>query len=302
MATITAPYTLTVGEDYDAVLLNAILGALTIGTIIGSEIASATITGANIASATIESGNIAADAIGASHIASNTISADDIQTDAITATHISAGAVTSAKIYAGAVTADKISVNSLDAISANLGEVTAGTLTAPLIRTSANPAISRVLIDLDGIRGYGTNLGLTFKLPTDGSAPVFASGTIQNATIIDTTIISNDFKSSSELPWLEMTDAGLAYRFAGGGAVYGTGVYGTATYGAGVAGYFGNSAKPVVSIEEELTYADIRLFNRSSAPAGAAQIGDLCVVNGKLMICSVAGTPGTYTVVGAQTA
>lgn len=302
MATVTPSYTLTAGEPYDAILLNAIFAALTIGAIVGADIAAATITGANIASATIEGANIKADAIGASHIASNTISADHIMSDAVIATKIKAGAVTSDKIYAGAVTADKLTVTELSAISANLGQVTSGIVTAAVVRTSASPSVSRVIMDEAGLRGYDDTLGLTFRIPTDGTAPIFASGVIQSATIIDTTIISNDFKTSSELPWVEMTDSGLAFRFTGAGDVYGTGLYDTATYGAGVAAYFGNSAKPVLCIEEELDYADIRLLNRSSVPSGACLVGDIIAKGADINICRGAGTGAgaTWHVVGER--
>jgi hypothetical protein len=291
MAIITPAYNLTVGEDYDPVLINAILSALTIGAIIGSEIASGTITGSNIAPATIEGSNIVANAIGASHIASNTISADDIQSDAITATHIQSGAVTT----------QKISVTSLDAISANLGEVVSGIITAATMRTSASPSVSRVIMDSDGLRGYNAALGITFKLPTDGSTPTFSSGVINNAVIQNSEFISNIYKTSSELPWVEMTSSGLSFRFQGAGSLYGTGVYDTATYGEGVAAWFGNSSKPVLSIEEGLSYADVRLYNRSVDPTGAAEVGDLMCKTGKLYICTTAGTPGTFTLVGSQT-
>ena len=290
MSTTTVPYTLTVGEPYDPVLINAIFAALTIGAIIGSDIASGTITGSNIAAATIEGSNIVANAIGASHIASNTISADHIMSDAITSTKILAGAVTTEKIYAGAVTADKMSVDELSAISANMGEVTSGTVTANTVRTSADPGVNRVIMDSAGLRGYDDVFGLTFRLPTDGSAPLFSSGTIIEATIIESHIISNDFKTSSELPWVEMTDSGLAFRFNEGGDVYGTGLYDTATYGAGVAAYFGNSAKPVLSVEEELSFADIRLPDRSAVPAGACVIGDFICKDNWLQRCIAPGT------------
>lgn len=39
----------------------------------------------------------------------------------------------------------------------------------------------------------------------------------------------------------------------------------------------------------------------SATPAGPSEQGDLCVVNGKLYICTVTGTPGTWAVVGTQT-
>ena len=37
-----------------------------------------------------------------------------------------------------------------------------------------------VVMDTDGLRGYSNTLGEVFNLPTDGSAPTFSSGTIEN--------------------------------------------------------------------------------------------------------------------------
>lgn len=294
MATVTPAYTLTVGEPYDPVLINAIFSALTIGAILGSEIATGTITGSNIASSTITGSNITADAIGASHIASNTISADKIQSDAVTATKIQAGAVTADKIYAGAVTADKMSVTSLAAISANLGEVTSGTITAGTVRTSASPGTNRVIMDAAGLRGYDNTLGQVFNIYTDGTPPLFANGTIQSATIIDTTIISNDFKTSNTLPWIEIDDDGISFREGGTDSLYGTATYSTdesgGVYGPTQAGFIFNDGKPLFSVEKERDYADIHLYNRTASPAGACTIGDMVFVDGRLKICDTAGT------------
>ncbi len=203
-------------------------------------------------------------------------------------------------IYMGAETAgaSPFAVDRYGYMRATLTE-----LTAPIIQTNANPGTDRVVINSAGIRGYDAVYGTTFILPTDGSSPTFANGIIQSATILNTTFISSDFKTSSELPWVEIGDAGVAYRETLSTAQYGSGVqYGDGTlYGVGVTAYYGNPAKPILSIEAERTLADIRLYNRSSDPSGAAVVGDLMVKGGILYICTTAGTPGTFTAVGDQT-
>jgi len=311
---ISSDYYLPLGIPYDptmvmAAIENAVLAVtstdissgavgsdqLASGSVTTDALASEAVTAAKIESGTITSNLLASNSVISSHISSNVISADKIMTDAVTATKIQAGAVTSDKIYASAVTSDKISVNSLDAISANLGEITSGIVTGATLQTSVNPAISRVKITTDGIVGYDADLGQTFKLPTDGSAPTFSSGVIKSATIIDTTIITSTFQTSTELPWIEITDAGVAYRFNEGGAVYDTDVYDTGIYGEGTTAYLFNSSKPILKIEEEISYADIGLYNRSSNPSGAAAIGDLACVSAVLKLCTTAGTPGTYS-------
>jgi hypothetical protein len=158
-------------------------------------------------------------------------------------------------------------------------------------------------MDIEGLTGYSSIYGQVFKLPTDGSAPIFANGNILSGTIIDTTIISNDFRTSNSLPWVELTAAGLGFRVTGTGGLYDTGVYDTATYGAGVTAYFGNASYPILAVLIESTLADIRFYNRSGTPSGACEVGDLCCVSGKLKICTTAGTGAgaTWTVVGAQT-
>lgn len=42
-------------------------------------------------------------------------------------------------------------------------------------------------------------------------------------------------------------------------------------------------------------------FVNLSALPSSSEVGDVCVVSGKLYICTVAGSPGTWAVVGTQT-
>ena len=173
---------------------------------------------------------------------------------------------------------------------------TLANITGSIIQTSADPGADRVVINSAGLHGYDASLGLTFRLPTDGSAPLFSSGYIQSATIVDTTMISNEFYTASELPWLEMTATGMAYRETVATGKYGSGVqYGDGTfYGVGVTAYYANPSYPVLSVQAERTLADLRLYNRSSVPSGASVIGDFCFKSNRPIFCTTAGTPGTY--------
>lgn len=294
MATIAPGFNIRLGDTYNPVLIMNILANQTISGILGTEIGTGEVDTGNLAAACITSAKIDADAVNASHIASNTISADHIAADAITTTKILTGAVTADSIAAGVVSADKLNISELSAISAAMGEITSGIITAGTLRTAASG--TRVLIDSTGIMGYSATYGQTFRLPTDGNAPTFASGQIQSATIIDSTIISNDFKSSSELPWVEFTTNGFAYRENAQGGVYGTAKYGTDTYGSGVAGYVGNNAKAFLSVEQERTLSDLHLYNRSSHSSGASAVGDVECRSAELYLCTSAGTPGTFSV------
>lgn len=208
-------------------------------------------------------------------------------------------------ISADSISANSMNVTELSAISANMGTVTAGTITAAIVQTSADPALSRVRMDSNGLWGYDSVLGQTFKIPTDGSSPIFASGQIQNATIVNTTIYDTDFYSASELPWIQLTSAGLRYVETLATGKYGSGVqYGDGTlYGTGYTATIFNSAKPLFNVEAERAFSDLHLYNRSAHSSGASTVGDLEVKSGVLYLCTTAGTPGTFTdVIGASKA
>ena len=131
--------------------------------------------------------------------------------------------------------------------------------------------------------------------------------------VIDNIGISNQGTIRSNLsgnyPYLEFSNSGLMLKDSDTGGTYGTATYTTAgTYGYGALAWILNADLkiPWVELKEPNAgasdVASIRLYNRGDNPGGAAIVGDLAVVNGKLMICTGAGTPGTFTVVGAQTA
>ena len=86
--------------------------------------------GSYIQTGTVTANQIAANTITAAKIAANTITAAKIASGTITATQIAANTITGAKIASKTITADKISVTSLSALTANLGTVTAGSLTS----------------------------------------------------------------------------------------------------------------------------------------------------------------------------
>ena len=125
--------------------------------------------------------------------------------------------------------------------------------------------------------------------------------------VIDTIGISAEGSIRSNLtgnyPYLEFSQSGLQLKSSPAGASYGVGKYGTSKYGYGAVAWIMNSDLkiPLAVIEEPgdvgATVADIRYYNRSSDPSGPAEVGDTCVVNGTLKICTGAGTPGTWAAV-----
>jgi hypothetical protein len=292
--------------EADQIATDAITATkLMANSVISDKIQADAITAVKIAAGAITSDKIEGDAITAVHLSagsvsadaidSNAITADKIDADAITTVKIQAQAVTSEKIASGAITAVKMNVTSLSAIAADLGTITSGSVTASTIQTSANPDLSRVVMNSGGLTGFSAILGQTFRIPTDGSQPVFASGQIQSSTIIDSLIISSEFQTSSELPYMEITDSGVAYRSTALGDGYGTDLYGVDVYGAGVDFYLGKSDRPALSMETDRAYADIRLYaGRSANPSSGSTQGDIIAKSNYPYYCTTAGNPGTY--------
>jgi uncharacterized protein YjbI with pentapeptide repeats len=167
-ATQIANATITGTQIASATITGGNIGSGTItgtniqdASITGSDIGSATVTGSNIGSTTITAGNIANNTITASQIAANTITASQITDLTITSAEIADLTITGAKIAAATLTADKITVTSLSALSANLGTITAGTITGATFQTSAsNP---RVVMDSAGIRAIDSTATVTFS-------------------------------------------------------------------------------------------------------------------------------------------
>jgi len=253
----------------------------------------------------------------------------------------------------------------------------------PSIRTAATvgSGSNGVLMDKDGIKVYDDVLGMVVNLPSDGSAPSFSSGIIQetifeintnavlrtsetvgdgsadsagvlinnsgfyaceanqtlgNANVridafgngyfsgtIDAAVInSSEFNGGTINGMIltgglirtaetgqrtEIDNQGITLLNGAIAATYGdvTYAYGNAsrTYGSGVLAYVNNADRKIpfyVNSEQEV--GDMHFFNRLTDPTGTAEIGDLAVVDGRLKICIVAGTPGGWEVVGVQTA
>lgn len=113
----------------------------------------------------ITAGSITADKIGANEItaneiAANTITANEIAALTITANEIAANAIIASKILAGEITADKMNVTQLSAISANLGTITAGSITSTAeINVGTNAIIGKQLRLSDSDFGNGIRWG-----------------------------------------------------------------------------------------------------------------------------------------------
>ena len=98
----------------------------TYGKVLSTEINAGhiKILGADGTTTVIDGGQIQSASIKAGDIAAGTITATQIATGTITATQIATGTITATQIAAGTITSDKLSVTSLDAITANIGDLT----------------------------------------------------------------------------------------------------------------------------------------------------------------------------------
>ena len=245
---------------------------------------------------------------------------------------------------------------------------------SPYIKTSSTVGLGSngVILDQSGIRVYDSVLGIVVNLPSDGSAPSFASGTINEttfeistnavlrtsstvgdgtsasagvlinnaglfacesnqllananvrisntgdayfsgtvnsssilssditgATITGSVITGGELRTATTGQRIEINSQGMVLYSGDTGATYGDATYkyndSTRVYGTGVLAYINNSEVDVpVYFNAEQAVADIHLYNRSSNPTGAAEIGDFAVVNGWLsMYTDSSGVPG----------
>lgn len=130
---------------------------ITAGSITATQIASNTILAGNIAAGAVDTSELAADAVTANELAANAVYAGAIQAGAVTAAkiqagsidtdHLAAGAVTAAKIAANTITGSQITGNTLSAIFANLGTITAGSITGVTGTFEGNLKGSPVIVE-----------------------------------------------------------------------------------------------------------------------------------------------------------
>jgi hypothetical protein len=162
----------------DKINANAVTAAkIDAGAVTAGKIAANAVTAGTIAANAVTAGTIAAAAVSATEIAAGAITSTKIYAGAVDTDALAANAVTAGKIEAGAVTAGKISVTNLAAINANLGTVTAGSLTASAY-VQVGTGASQVLVNTSGFKiGRDTDyhiLGAAYA--ADQSALMFYNG------------------------------------------------------------------------------------------------------------------------------
>jgi len=191
---------------------------------------------------------------------------------------------------------------------------------AYLIQDSADNTIIRLGTDTGekGLFIYNTTGTQLAKLISDeifiGEATKYFQYTLAGGLVVKTekfeispdgtmTAVGGVFKSSNSGARSQIDEFGITIYAAGTTGKYGSFKWGDGThYGAGVRLQVGNPDRDVpIYFPASTNYADIHLAPRSSTPTGAAEVNDLCAVNGVLYICTGAGTPGTWEKVGTQT-
>jgi uncharacterized protein YjbI with pentapeptide repeats len=104
---------------------------------IGGTVSSAQIGDDQVTSSELLDNIFASEALVDQFFASGVFHADRIITDTITATQIAALTITAAEIAANTITANKMNISQLSALTADLGTITAGTVTGALIRSAS---------------------------------------------------------------------------------------------------------------------------------------------------------------------
>jgi hypothetical protein len=175
----------------------------------------------------LDGGIISADSITATQIAASTITTTELAANTITADDIAAGTITATELAAGAVTAGKINVTELSAIVADLGTVTAGTITGGTVQTAASGA--RVELASSGLNAYKADGTQTVDINADGtftfgpsggdnvswnntsltvSGDIIATGNIQDGAITVPTVTTGTSSDGSNIDLVVSTKGG----------------------------------------------------------------------------------------------
>jgi hypothetical protein len=204
------------------------------------------------------------------------------------------------RITAGTINADVVNVTNVTAVDIEAGSVMTGTL-----ESSGTTVVNSVVVPTWKIDASGA----TFNNATIRGHVEAASGSFSGA-ISGSTITGSTIQTAETGQRIQLDSQGLLFLTGATPAgKYGSFKYGAKKYGAGVLVYFNNVGKKIpFYVNQEptdpdtgLKLADIHLINRTVAPNGPAEIGDICCVDAKLMICTTNGTPGVWVLVGSQT-
>jgi hypothetical protein len=233
-----------------AVCQNVAAGSLAVFQVFGGSATSGILVTADVIAAnTITANEIAANTITASEIAANTITASEIAANTITAAQIAAFTITAAEIAAATITADRLNVLTLSAISADLGTITAGTVTGATIRTAA--AGARIVLDsVNGIQAFNAAAAQTISILPSGAGWIGTAAsiawntaggvTIDGGLLVNGTIVATAFSNQIGAPLFSAAN-GMAL-WSGQTAITTTAWYSTRQQVATISGAFHTEA------------------------------------------------------------
>ena len=197
----------------DKIVANTISGVLiTAGTITADNIATRTITAdrivlsgitanllgpeavtaAALASGAVISGKLAANSVLANNVTAGIIQGYHVAADTITGAKIAASTISGSLITAGTITADKLSVNQLDAVAANMGNLT---VNSGLVVTSGYLSAGKTTIDSGGITVGSFSTG---SVSNTDAIQVIGSGSAGN--IVGLALYNSSFSTNPSSP------------------------------------------------------------------------------------------------------
>lgn len=173
--------------------------------------------------------------------------------------------------------------------SSNEWTIKADAIVASIIKNNAIASVHMAIEQLSAINAY--------------------CGRITGGYIDGCIITGGLIQTASTGKRIMMTSQGISLAVTSDTGGYGDVRYGdnpasnaSVFFGSGALAYIHHLSEAVpFYISAEQTVGDFHFYNRSSDPSGFAEIGDVCVVNASLKICTSGGTPGTWTTVGLQT-
>ena len=144
----------------------------------------------------IDGGSIVTNSITTRQLGADSVTANNIATGAVAAKHIAVGSIGAEHIATRSLTSDKLNVNSISAISSDIGRITAGSITGTSIdgNTIRGNNINGNNINGNNISG-GTITGATIN-GNNINGNNISGGTISGTTISGTTVNGGSVKGS----------------------------------------------------------------------------------------------------------
>lgn len=202
-----------------------IAGAITAGagsTISGVYLLDGTVNGVKVQAGTIGAAQITAGSITSGQIAASTIVGGNISGNTITGGNIAGGTITGGNIAAGTISAGNLNVTQLSAITADMGSLTAGTITGATFKNTGN----NLIINNNGMfLSGGPGSAGWIQWQSDGASIGMGGGTLNitgpNGGASDVRVAANGLFLSANTIYTQMNGGGNRHVCVNnGGALY----------------------------------------------------------------------------------